>query len=291
MNKYEMRKAAIKRLKETVPYAKDLNCYKYTIDGAIEGVFVDIESGFNADNVREHLIDLLTDDEPFLLPDDVVTYLGYEFAKGPRDADGVLWFSGDMSDSPWGVIEYTFFDGEQWSVSGHDISAPWIPADSIRHAPMRTATQREDDLVELLRDAAKDYQRERSEVEWQKELYKGLSDHVVSDMMLLPRDDDGEVIHIGDKITYHGLCERHQGKVLEVKGIMSLSEGIDAVVVYDTELVKLYANNCRHYPTVEDVLREFAIACEDTGNAGPEIQRLAGEYAKKLQLKEGEDEG
>jgi len=107
---------------------------------------------------------------------------------------------------------------------------------------------------------------------------------------LLPMDADGEVIHIGDKITYHGLCERHQGKVLEVKGIMSLSDGIDAVLVYDTELVKLYANNCRHHhkPTVEDVLREFAIACEDTGNAGPEVQRLAGEYAKKLQLKEDE---
>lgn len=52
---------------------------------------------------------------------------------GPLDADGELWHSGDMSDSNWGVIESIAFENGRWLVSGHDMSAPWIPADSIRH--------------------------------------------------------------------------------------------------------------------------------------------------------------
>lgn len=46
----------------------------------------------------------------------------------------------------------------------------------------------------------------------------------------------------------------------------------------------------RPKPTVEDVLAEFALACEDAGNAGPEVARIAAEYAKRLTLIEGEDE-
>ena len=37
-------------------------------------------------------------------------------------------------------------------------------------------------------------------------------------------------------------------------------------------------------PTVDDVLTEFALACEDAGNAGPEVARIAAEYAKRLTL-------
>lgn len=294
-NKHKMREAAIERLRETMNY---LGYYRELIWAIIGDDFDELTSR----ECAERIIDLLTD-EP--------QYEGDAYAMGPRDANGIIWIRGDMSDSEWGVIERTNFDGEQWMVCGHDISAPWIPADSIRHVPMRAATQREDvcrcrnciatkrnnDLVELLKDAARDYERLQADCRgmsdlkdtcWQK--FKDLHEAVDERYIELPRDANGEVIHIGDKITYHGLCERHQGKVLDVKGIMSLSDGIDAVLVYDTELVKLYANNCRHYhkPTVEDVLREFAIACENTGNAGPEVQRLAGEYAKRLQLKEDE---
>ena len=52
---------------------------------------------------------------------------------GPLDANGELWHSGDMSDSEWGVIEGICFDNGVWFISGHDISAPWIRADSIAH--------------------------------------------------------------------------------------------------------------------------------------------------------------
>ena len=53
--------------------------------------------------------------------------------RGPLDADGKMWRSGDMSDSNWGVIEGIAYEDGRWLVSGHDTSAPWIPADSIRH--------------------------------------------------------------------------------------------------------------------------------------------------------------
>ena len=102
------------------------------------------------------------------------------WVRGPLDADGKMWRSGDMSDSNWGVIEGIAYEDGRWLVSGHDTSAPWIPADSIRH---------------------------------------------------------------------------------------------------------------HHEPTVEDVLREFELACEDAGNAGPEVERIAAEYSAKLRLaNDGEEQ-
>ena len=55
------------------------------------------------------------------------------WVRGPLDADGKMWRSGDMSDSNWGVIEGIAYEDGQWLVRGHDTSAPWMPADSIRH--------------------------------------------------------------------------------------------------------------------------------------------------------------
>lgn len=55
------------------------------------------------------------------------------WVRGPLDSDGEIWHSGDMSDSNWGVIEGIAYDNGTWYISGHDTSAPWIRADSIRH--------------------------------------------------------------------------------------------------------------------------------------------------------------
>ena len=55
------------------------------------------------------------------------------WVRGPLDADGKMWRSGDMSASNWGVIEGIAYENGRWFVSGHDTSAPWVPADSIRH--------------------------------------------------------------------------------------------------------------------------------------------------------------
>lgn len=206
-------------------------------------------------------------------------------AMGPRDADGILWFSGDMSDSPWGVIEYTFFDGEQWLVSGHDISAPWIPADSIRHAPTRTATQREDDLIELIKDAAKDYQHELSEVEWQKELYRSMSNHAISNTMLLPHDADDEVIHVGDEMVV--------GDYRYIVDGVGLAGNTDVFFVTDGDKSECFpAKVCHHYhkPMVDEILDELE-GMRGTGDYEDVIKRCAelGRTLREL-LKEGEDE-
>ena len=66
---------------------------------------------------------------------------------GPLDANGELWHSGDMSDSNWGVIEGIAYENGRWLISGHDMSAPWIPANSIGHYQPPTV---EDVLCELL---------------------------------------------------------------------------------------------------------------------------------------------
>lgn len=278
--KREMREAAIKRLRETMNY---LGYYRELIWAIIGDDFDELTSRECAGRI----IDLLTD-EP--------QYEGDAYAMGPRDANGIIWIRGDMSDSEWGVIERTYFDGEQWMVCGHDISAPWIPADSIRHVPMRTATQREDvcrcrnciatkrnnDLIELLKDAARDYEslqadcRGMSDLKdtcWQK--FKDLHEAVDERYIELPVDANGEPWHVGD-VTENGNVV--MGMAIDNTGewyFINTRNDIDPLVHYHY-----------HKPTVEEVLREFAIACENTGNAGPEVQRLAGEYAKKLQLKE-----
>ena len=57
----------------------------------------------------------------------------YGLVRGPVDADGVMWHSGDMSDTTWGVIDGIAYRNGTWFVCGHDMSAPWMEADSVRH--------------------------------------------------------------------------------------------------------------------------------------------------------------
>ena len=52
---------------------------------------------------------------------------------GPLDHDGELWHKGDMSASPWGVIEGIVYENGKWFIRGHDTSAPWLLADSLLH--------------------------------------------------------------------------------------------------------------------------------------------------------------
>jgi hypothetical protein len=105
----------------------------------------------------------------------------------------------------------------------------------------------------------------------------------------LPRDENGEVIHLYDQLAGYGYPN---GGVI-CKAIVN-DQMILVGRITDTyrEWLLWDAYKCHHYhkPTVEDVLCEFAIACEDTGNAGPEVQRLASEYAKRLQLKDDVNE-
>lgn len=275
MNKHEMREEAVERLRDV---AKHQPFGPLCADDITQALVGDEWVCSTVDEDAKTIIDLLTDDESY--EDDAYT-------MGPRDADGILWFRGDMSDSPWGAIEGIFYDctRREWLVRGHDISAPWVPADSIRHAPMRTATQRENDLIKLLKDAAKDYQRERLEVEWQKGLYKGLSDRVVSDMMLLPRDANGDVIHVGDEMVV--------GDYRYIVDGVGLAGNTDVFFVTDGDKINGFpAKVCRHYhkPTVDEILDELE-GMRGTGDYDDVVERCA-DLAGMLRelLEEGEDE-
>lgn len=73
----------------------------------------------------------------------------YGLVRGPVDADGVMWHSGDMSDTSWGVIEGIAYRNGTWFVCGHDISAPWMEADSVRHYHKPTVSELLDELEGL----------------------------------------------------------------------------------------------------------------------------------------------
>ena len=90
----------------------------------------------------------------------------------------------------------------------------------------------------------------------------------------LPKDADGEVIHVGDVMAY-----TDNTKPMEVLALVP-------PVIFLTEDGPRYADMCRHYhaPTVEDVLREFAeeYAHDELGVE----QWLLDKYAQRLRLRE-----
>ena len=95
---------------------------------------------------------------------------------------------------------------------------------------------------------------------------------------LLPVDADGEYIHIGDVMEWcNGFFTVHELKLTE-----------DGWQTWDSEHgYTVHADECirHHAPTVEDVLREFALAvCKD--DALTIRKDVVDEYAAKLMLKE-----
>lgn len=95
----------------------------------------------------------------------------------------------------------------------------------------------------------------------------------------LPKDADGEYIHIGDVMAY-----ADNTKPMVVVALVPPA-------VFLTEDGPRYADMCRHYhkPTVEDVLREFAeryLDYEGVPSAGRRGigEALMDEYAAKLRL-------
>ncbi|MBR3313877.1 MAG: hypothetical protein IKG18_07035 [Atopobiaceae bacterium] len=101
----------------------------------------------------------------------------------------------------------------------------------------------------------------------------------------LPVDADGVPINVGDAM------EADNGTTFEVEhislyqwGWRCVGEGTDRSGVTCT--AHAIPDGCRHHhaPTVEDLLREYALKCEEAGNSGPEVKRLATEYAARLML-------
>lgn len=114
----------------------------------------------------------------------------------------------------------------------------------------------------------------------------GLADRIDAEMVELPKDADGEYIHIGDVMEW---CD--SGETLTVEGI-----GSDVLFYIDGENAEwTAARNKRHHhePTVEDVLREFAEKVIDSQipSVHPTYEEAITEYAAKLRLADdGEEE-
>jgi hypothetical protein len=96
--------------------------------------------------------------------------------------------------------------------------------------------------------------------------------------VLLPVDADGEYIHMGDRMENGELVVR-----------IVLTDGSWEPTVYTAstpnQLHEHYCHNIRHYhaPTVEDVLREFAV--EVCGEPALTIRSgVVEEYASRLRL-------
>ena len=100
----------------------------------------------------------------------------------------------------------------------------------------------------------------------------------------LPRDENGEVIHLYDALAGYGYPDGGVVCKAIANGQMIL---VGRITDTYREWLLWDAYKCHHYkrPTVEDMLREF----------GDEVQRccdtedIIAEYAKKLQLKETEE--
>lgn len=109
---------------------------------------------------------------------------------------------------------------------------------------------------------------------------------------LLPKDADGEYIHVGDVLTDDAEF-RSEGKVVRL-----MLEDEDWFVGFDSGAgwAELSIHEWHHHyaPTVEDVLREFAeryLDYEGIPSAGRRGvgEALMDEYVSKLRLAEGED--
>jgi hypothetical protein len=114
------------------------------------------------------------------------------------------------------------------------------------------------------------------------DLFDSVENEVKERYIELPTDADGFPIHIGDEMVDH---EKNRFVVSEIDYsascvcVFGIASGVGCL--YSPSDIAHH-----HEPAVEDVLREFTIACEDAGNAGDAVNRLISEYAERFQLKE-----
>ena len=106
---------------------------------------------------------------------------------------------------------------------------------------------------------------------------RALADRIDAEMVELPKDRDGEYIHIGDVMEW---CD--SGETLTVEGI-----GSDVLFYIDGENAEwTAARNKRHHhaPTVEDVLTEMVAKVIERGELTNGAAQTIAEYAAKLRL-------
>jgi hypothetical protein len=139
----------------------------------------------------------------------------------------------------------------------------------------------EDDYLALLKDAARDYARTQT---YYKRLLRECNRLCDDTYMQLPRDVNGEVIHLYDELAGYGYPNGGVVCKAIVNDQMILVGRITDIY---HEWLLWDACKCHRYkrPTVEDVLREFC----DEGQRCCDTEDTIAEYAKKLQLKEDEE--
>ena len=108
-------------------------------------------------------------------------------------------------------------------------------------------------------------------------LYRDMSD---AEYVKLPKDADGEYIHVGDVMEINGevlppVSGIGNGSV--IVGVFGVDKDDDISEVFTLDLMRHY-----HVTTVEDVLREFAF---QIGQSATD-DGIVAEYAAKLRLKE-----
>jgi hypothetical protein len=103
----------------------------------------------------------------------------------------------------------------------------------------------------------------------------------------LPRDENGEVIHLYDALAGYGYPDGGVVCKAIANGQMIL---VGRITDTYREWLLWDAYKCHHYkkPTIEDVLREFAEKVTDSQIPGthPTYEEAIAEYAKRMQLKE-----
>jgi hypothetical protein len=147
---------------------------------------------------------------------------------------------------------------------------------------MRTATQREDvcrcrnciatkrnnDLIELLKDAAEEYADMERHARSEEFARLMVAKKMESEYMKLPVDADGEVIHVGDDLSIYGERRRCTSLVLH---------SMDEWVVNTLNSVhKGTLSEVHHYhkPTVDEILDELE-GMRGTGDYEDVIKRCA----------------
>lgn len=229
-SKRAMREAAVERLRNMLKNPLFMPLCTEDITRAIIG---DDEWGNSTtEDDAKAIIDLLSDDEP----SHDINWLD----NVPQDSNGVLWLNGGM-------------------LSGDTITAPLTLDNDIRPTTVRAVTQRENDLIDLLKDAVVDYCVVSASADKWHRLYDKFEEAYIA----LPRDADGTPIRVGD-VMENMFGDEH----FTVLGI-GYDGCEDVLFCEDDDLnYQCYsATACVHYsePTVRDIVEELVSEAYSNG--------------------------
>lgn len=152
--------------------------------------------------------------------------------------------------------------------------------------------------LDRLRSLMQDFSKVRTTIgnEWHQSFYVDIPEELLDSCIdeiekelkeryvLLPLDKDGVPINVGDEMVS---CGKHRFRFI-VSELDFTDAFVNAVGIVGGVKYFFQPSEIVHYHKrgVSDVLREFATACEDAGNAGEAVNRLISEYSERLQLKE-----